>query len=60
MIALQFVNVGFANSKVLHNFVLTVVCTTLGNPSNGMVSLTGTSIGDTATYTCDDGYELYI
>ena len=23
-----------------------------------MVSLTGTSIGDTATYTCDDGYEL--
>ncbi|CAI8054234.1 CUB and sushi domain-containing protein 1, partial [Geodia barretti] len=35
-----------------------VVCTTLGNPSNGMVSLTGTSIGNTATYTCYDGYEL--
>ena len=30
----------------------------LPDPDNGMVTLTGTSPGDTATYNCDDGYVL--
>ena len=34
------------------------MCPTLGNPTNGVVDLSGTSVGDTATYTCDNGYEL--
>ena len=34
------------------------MCPTLGNPTNGVVDLSGTSVGDTATYTCDSGYEL--
>ena len=34
------------------------MCPTLGNPTNGVVDLSGTSLGDTATYTCDSGYEL--
>ena len=25
---------------------------------NGMVMMTGNSVGDTATYSCDDGYSL--
>ena len=28
------------------------------NIDNGMVTFTGNSIGDTATYTCDSGFEL--
>ena len=27
-------------------------------PDNGGVSFTGNSVGDTATYTCDTGFEL--
>jgi len=33
-------------------------CDRLDNPANGRVVLTGTSLGDTATYSCNDGYEL--
>ena len=33
-------------------------CPTLDDPANGMVSVTGTETGDTATYTCNAGYEL--
>ena len=40
-------------------FILSVaLCPTLGNPANGMVALSGTSVGDTAAYTCNDGFEL--
>ena len=28
------------------------------DPVNGMVMMTGNSMGDIATYTCDQGYEL--
>ena len=28
------------------------------DPANGMVTVTGNSPGDTATYTCNDGYIL--
>jgi CUB/sushi domain-containing protein len=34
------------------------VCPTRFDPENGMVLLTGMSVGDTATYTCDTGFEL--
>ena len=27
-------------------------------PANGAVTFTGNSLGDTATYTCDSGFEL--
>ena len=41
------------------NIISTVIqCDALSDPDNGAVSVTGTGIGDTATYTCDDGYEL--
>ena len=35
-----------------------VLCEVLQNLTNGQVSMTGQSIGSTATYTCDSGYEL--
>ena len=40
--------------------ILTVVdCGTLTNPANGQVSHTaGTTFGQTATYSCDTGYNL--
>ena len=28
------------------------------DPENGMVMMTGNSVGDTATYSCDDGFSL--
>jgi len=30
----------------------------MSHPENGMVTWTGLTLGDTATYTCDDGFEL--
>ena len=33
-------------------------CSDLNNPNNGQVSLSGTTIGSTASYSCDAGYEL--
>ena len=36
-----------------------VLCPDLDNPVNGSVSQSGNSEGDTATYTCDNGYELF-
>ena len=35
-----------------------VVCSTLTQPTNGDVNLTGTTLGQRATYTCDSGYNL--
>ena len=37
---------------------LAVQCPALSDPENGAVSTTGTGVGDTATYTCNSGYEL--
>ena len=34
------------------------LCPDLSTPANGMVTVMGTSVGDTASYTCNDGYEL--
>ena len=33
-------------------------CGDLDEPENGEVSLTGTTLGSKATYSCDDGYVL--
>ena len=33
-------------------------CPELSHPENGMVTWTGLAPGDTATYTCDEGFEL--
>ena len=34
------------------------LCPELSDPENGGVELTGTSVADTANYTCKKGYEL--
>ena len=34
------------------------MCPELSDPENGRVELNGTSVGDTATFTCNEGYEL--
>lgn len=38
--------------------LLDTECPTLSDPANGEVTITGTAIGSTATYSCDPGYEL--
>ena len=35
-----------------------VTCPDLDNPGNGAVTVNGTSPGDTATYSCNTGFEL--
>ena len=43
----------------LFNPYSTVVdCSTLNDPANGQVSITGTTFGETATYSCNTGYNL--
>ena len=34
------------------------LCPDLVDPVNGTVMMTGNSVGDTATYSCDDGFAL--
>ena len=34
------------------------MCNTLKEPKDGSVTITGNGIGDTATYTCNAGFEL--
>ena len=64
IIVLQSVNVSsFPEHHVLgisSRFlsILTALCPDQSNPANGVVSQSGNSEGDTATYTCNDGYEL--
>ena len=35
-----------------------VLCSSPSSPSNGEVTSAGNSVGDTATYTCNTGFEL--
>ena len=35
-----------------------MACPELSAPANGIVSVTGQRSGDTATYTCNSGYDL--
>ena len=39
-------------------FALGITCPDLENPANGAVTVNGMNPGDTATYTCNSGYEL--
>ena len=39
-------------------FSLAQDCGYLDNPQNGIVDASGTAFWDTATYRCDDGYQL--
>ena len=38
--------------------ILAVQCPALSDPENGAVTTTGTGVGDTATYTCNSGFEI--
>jgi hypothetical protein len=59
-----FIDVEPARTAIVFTPVVTVTicgvggCPVLENPANGVVMTTGLSPGDTATYTCDPGYEL--
>jgi len=37
---------------------ITVDCGNLSDPTNGHVSLTGTTVGNTASYTCNTGFRI--
>ena len=37
---------------------LPALCSSVSSPRNGRVRSTGSSVGDTATYTCNTGFEL--
>jgi hypothetical protein len=37
---------------------LVSMCPTLSDPANGNVELSGISLGDTAEYTCNNGFNL--
>ena len=46
---------------MIHVFILpstAVDCDTLSDPANGQVSTSGTTFGETATYSCNTGYNL--
>ena len=47
-----------SGSFAIYEFTLAVQCPALSDPENGAVSITGTGVGDIATYTCNDGFEL--
>lgn len=38
--------------------LLSALCLDPTDPPNGMVTVNGNSVGDTATYTCNSGFEL--
>ena len=40
------------------SFPIVVSCGTLANPANGQVGHTGSTFGQTATYSCNTGYNL--
>ena len=44
--------------QIFLNFLVDVRCGSLPNPSFGRVDLTGTTVGSTATYSCQSGYQL--
>ena len=46
------------NICTVHSFSTVVDCGSLGDPSNGQVTLTGTTVGSTATYECNTGFTL--
>ena len=45
-------------SAMFVSLALTVDCGNLNDPSNGQVTLTGTTVGSLATYQCNSGFSL--
>ena len=43
---------------IIFIYNVAVQCNALSDPDNGAVNTTGTKVGDSATYSCDSGYEL--
>ena len=43
---------------ILHHFHTTALCPDPLDIVNGTATFTGNTVGDTATYTCDSGFEL--
>ena len=41
-----------------HSFIAAINCGGLSSPSNGQISITDTTFGSIATYSCDPGYTL--
>ena len=48
----------YITTNFLHTSCYAAQCPDPADPVNGMVTVTGTSVGDTATYTCNPGFEL--
>ena len=48
----------FVSSLISFKYLLTALCSDPVGIANGMVTFTGNSVGDTATYTCNLGFEL--
>ena len=40
------------------SYFIAIDCSSLADPNNGRVQLTGTNVGSTATYFCNEGYVL--
>ena len=55
-----FRHVWYVNFVYFFNLLLYIArpCATLSNPSNGRVTISSTSVGGTATYSCNSGYIL--
>ena len=47
-----------SNIPIVFFFPIVVSCGTLANPANGQVGHTGATYGQTATYSCNTGYNL--
>ena len=48
----------FLPLQIIHYFCFAVLCPDPADLVNGMVTFSGNSVGDTATYTCNSGFEL--
>ena len=55
MFILQYASCNFT---LTHNFCFAALCPDPADIINGMMTFTGNSVGDTATYTCNSGFEL--
>ena len=48
----------FLPVQIIHCFCSAALCPAPADLVNGVVTFTGNSVGDTATYTCNSGFEL--
>ena len=50
---------GFEIASMFFLFLVAIGCGPLTNPANGAIELSGTAFGDTATYSCNQGFVLF-